>query len=126
VHEDGPEVKNRSPAFYVQLLLTLLLCAFLILPVIQSILAGLTVNYLIGLRSGLTVQWFRKVWDLYRDSIFRSIGIGLGCLGCTLPVEIESSREIDLVLAHRACVEDNGARRRLVKQQELEGMIAAM
>lgn len=84
MHEDGPEVKNRSPAFYVQLLLTLLLCAFLILPVIQSILAGLTVNYLIGLRSGLTVQWFRKVWDLYRDSIFRSIGIGLGCLGCTL------------------------------------------
>src|SRR6516164_7652017 len=48
------------------------------------------------------------------------------CLGCTLPVEIQSSRDIDLVLAHRACAEDDRARRRLFKQQELDGMIAAM
>src|SRR6516162_2409837 len=52
--------------------------------------------------------------------------ITLCCLGCTLPVEIESSRDIDLVLAHGACVEDDRARRRLVKQQEFEGMIASM
>lgn len=84
-------MKKHSPAFYAQLLLTLLLCAFLIVPVIQSILAGLTVNYLIGLRSGLTVQWFAKVWDLYRESIFRSIGIGLACLGCTLVLGVPAA-----------------------------------
>jgi len=75
---------RRSAGFYAQLLLTLLLCAFLVVPVVQSILAGLTVNYLVGVRSGLTLQWFGKVWDLYRDSIVRSIGIALACLGCTL------------------------------------------
>ena len=76
--------KRRSNLFYVQLFLTLLVCAFLIVPVIQSVLAGLTANYIVGVKSGLTLRWFVKVWDLYRDTIFRSILIGLACLAATL------------------------------------------
>ena len=84
-------MKKKSKLFYVQLSLTLLVCAFLIVPVIQSVMAGLTVNYLIGLKSGFTLQWFVKVWDLYRDTIYRSIMIGLACLGCTLILGIPAA-----------------------------------
>jgi len=73
-------MKKRSKLFYVQLFLTLLVCAFLIVPVIQSVTAGVTDNFLAGIRSGFTLRWFVKVWDLYRDTIFRSILIGLACL----------------------------------------------
>ncbi len=47
-------------------------------------MAGLTVNYLAGIRSGITLRWFVKVWDLYRDTIYRSILIGIACLISTL------------------------------------------
>lgn len=76
--------RRRSNLFYAQLFLTLLVCAFLIVPVIQSVLAGLTSNFLVGVKSGLTLRWFVKVWDLYRDTIFRSILIGLACLAGAL------------------------------------------
>ncbi len=82
---------KKSKSFYAQLFLTLLACAFLIVPIIQSVLAGLTVNYLVGLKSGFTFQWFVKVWELYRDTIFRSIMIGLVCLGCTLVLGIPAA-----------------------------------
>ena len=34
-------------------------------PVIQSVIAGLTANYILGLKSGLHAMAVRKVWDLY-------------------------------------------------------------
>lgn len=77
-------MKKRSKLFYAQLFLTLFVCAFLIVPVIQSVTAGVTENFLVGVKSGFTLRWFVKVWDLYRDTIFRSILIGLACLVCTL------------------------------------------
>jgi putative spermidine/putrescine transport system permease protein len=70
--------------FFAQLAFTLLVCAFLIVPVILSMLAGLTENYLVGLKSGLTLRWVAAVWAGYRDTIFLSIAIALACLGCTL------------------------------------------
>jgi ABC-type Fe3+/spermidine/putrescine transport system ATPase subunit/ABC-type spermidine/putrescine transport system permease subunit II len=70
--------------FYAQLFLTLITCAFLVIPVCQSVLAGITVNYIAGIKSGLTLKWLIEVWSLYRDTIFRSIGIGLACLGVDL------------------------------------------
>jgi putative spermidine/putrescine transport system ATP-binding protein len=82
---------KKSKLFFAQLFLTLLVCAFLIVPVIQSVLAGLTVNYIVGLKSGLTLQWFVKVWELYRDTIFRSIMIALVCLGCTLVLGVPAA-----------------------------------
>ncbi len=75
---------KRGAAFYAQLAFTLLVCAFLIAPVILSILAGVTVNYQSGIQSGFTLRWVFAVWDGYRDTIFLSIGISLACLAGTL------------------------------------------
>lgn len=83
--------KGKPTIFYTQLLLTLLVCAFLIVPVIQSVLAGLTDNFLVGIESGFTFRWFGKVWDLYRDTIFRSILIGLACLFSTLVLGVPAA-----------------------------------
>jgi putative spermidine/putrescine transport system ATP-binding protein len=84
-------MKKRSKLFYIQLCLTLLVCAFLIVPVILSVTAGITTNFIVGIKSGFTLQWFGKVWELYRDTIFRSIMIGLACLGCTLVLGIPAA-----------------------------------
>ena len=46
-----------------QWLVTLLLCAFLIVPVVMSIMAGLTVNYFKGVSSGLTLRWLDRSVD---------------------------------------------------------------
>lgn len=68
----------------IPLVVTLLACAFLLVPIVQSVLAGLTVNYFRGLSSGLTLKWIDQVWELYADSIFLSIWLALGCLVVTL------------------------------------------
>ena len=77
-------MKKRDHLFYSQLGLTILASAFLVIPVIQSVLAGITVNFIFGLKSGLTLRWIVEVWNLYSDTIFRSILIGLTCLAVTL------------------------------------------
>jgi putative spermidine/putrescine transport system permease protein len=82
---------KRGPAFYAQLAFTLFVCAFLILPVILSVLAGVTVNYQNGLASGLTLRWVFAVWDGYRDTIFLSIGISLACLAGTLVLGVPAA-----------------------------------
>jgi putative spermidine/putrescine transport system permease protein len=82
---------KRSTAFYTQLVFTLLVCAFLIAPVILSILAGVTVNYQSGIQSGFTLRWVYAVWDGYRDTIFLSIGISLACLAGTLVLGIPAA-----------------------------------
>jgi putative spermidine/putrescine transport system permease protein len=82
---------KRGTAFYVQLGFTLLVCAFLIAPVILSILAGVTVNYQSGIQSGFTLRWVYAVWDGYRDTIFLSIGISLACLAGTLILGIPAA-----------------------------------
>ena len=70
--------------FYLQLGFTLLVSAFLILPVVLSVLAGLTKNFFKGLESGLTTKWVVEVWGLYADTIFLSMFIALACLVVTL------------------------------------------
>lgn len=75
----------------IQFLVTILACAFLLVPAIQSILAGLTVNYFRGLSSGLTVKWIGKVWELYADSILLSLLIAVACLAVTLVIGIPAA-----------------------------------
>lgn len=75
----------------VPLLVTLLACAFLLVPIIQSVLAGLTVNYFRGLSSGLTLKWIGQVWDLYAGSIFLSIWLALACLVVTLALGVPAA-----------------------------------
>ncbi|MFL9924422.1 ABC transporter permease subunit [Herbaspirillum lusitanum] len=71
---------QRSWRFYLQLAFTLLVCAFLIVPVLLSMLAGITENVFVGLSSGFTTRWVLQVWDAYQATIWRSIFIALACL----------------------------------------------
>ncbi|MBU9438175.1 ABC transporter permease subunit [Burkholderia multivorans] len=67
---------------------TLLLCAFLIVPVAMSVLAGLTVNYFRGLSSGLTLRWLEQVWQQYHGSIWLSLAVALATLAIVLVVGV--------------------------------------
>jgi putative spermidine/putrescine transport system permease protein len=75
----------------LQLIVTLFTAAFLLVPTIQSVLAGVTVNYFQGLKSGLTIKWIVEVWHLYAGSIFLSIGIALACLVVTLIIGVPAA-----------------------------------
>lgn len=74
--------------FYLQLAVTLLVCAFLMIPVGQSLLAGVTVNFLHGVKSGLTLRWVFEVWALYAETIYLSLLIAVVCLACTLVIGV--------------------------------------
>jgi putative spermidine/putrescine transport system permease protein len=83
---------NRRPLrYWLQLALTLAVCAFLVVPVVMSILAGVTQNYFIGIKSGLTLRWVVEVWTLYSDTIWRSIYVALATLGVTLVLGIPAA-----------------------------------
>jgi putative spermidine/putrescine transport system ATP-binding protein len=84
-------MKKRSGRFYIQLIITIITCAFLIIPVCQSILAGITVNFFRGLSSGVTLKWLVEVWTLYSDTIFRSIFIGVVCLSSALTLGVPAA-----------------------------------
>lgn len=91
-------MKTRNLTFSLQLIFTLCVCAFLIVPVLMSALAGITVNHFVGIKSGLTLRWIIEVWNGYGDTIFRSVGISLACLVVTLALGIPSA----YVLARRS------------------------
>ena len=86
-----------GPRFVTQLAFTVLVCAFLVVPVVLSVLAGLSENFFVGIRSGLTLRWVVQVWSLYRESIFLSLGIALACVAATLVLGVP----IAYVLARR-------------------------
>src|SRR3984885_3309678 len=77
--------------FTGQLLFTLLVPAFLVVPAILSISAGVTVNYFRGISSGVTLQWVFQVWDLYADTILLSFVIAFATLIVTLAVGVPSA-----------------------------------
>ncbi len=85
----GPTAERTAgsrvrPLLLAQAGLTGLLAAFLVVPVVLSMLAGVTRNDFIGLRSGFTLQWVAQVWDLYRDAIGLSLRVALATLVITL------------------------------------------
>ncbi len=84
----------RSVSKALALAVTLLACAFLLVPIIQSVLAGLTVNYFRGLSSGLTLKWVGQVWQMYASSIFLSIGLALACLVVTLVLGVPAAHAL--------------------------------
>ena len=81
----------KSKIKMLQLAVTLLACAFLFVPIVLSIMAGLTVNYFKGISSGLTLKWVFQVWELYADSIFLSMWLAVACLFCTLIIGIPAA-----------------------------------
>jgi putative spermidine/putrescine transport system permease protein len=74
-----------------QFLFTLVVAAFLIVPAILSMLAGITVNYFRGIASGVTLQWVIQVWDLYAETIGRSFLVAGATLFVTLVVGVPAA-----------------------------------
>lgn len=75
---------QRRGLFWLQLLFTLSLCLFMLVPIVLSLLAGVTENYFTGLKSGLTLRWVVQVWEMYSGTLWLSLQIALSCLGCVL------------------------------------------
>ena len=81
--------RSRGTGFLTGLFFSILVAAFLIGPVVLSVLAGLTENYQRGiLQSGMTLRWVFRVLDLYLHTIGLSLGIALTTLVCTLVLGI--------------------------------------
>ncbi|KVH49813.1 ABC transporter permease [Burkholderia diffusa] len=84
----APRVSGARAIATLQWAVTLLLCAFLIMPVVMSVLAGLTVNYFRGLSSGLTLRWLDQVWQQYQGSVVLSLGVAFATLAIVLAVGV--------------------------------------
>ena len=70
--------------FAGQLVFTILVAAFLMVPAGLSIAAGITANYFRGIQSGVTLQWVAQVFDLYADTILLSFIVAFATLAVTL------------------------------------------
>ena len=77
--------------FAGQLGFTLLVAAFLVVPAVLSMVAGVTDNYFRGVRSGLTLQWVVQVWELYAPTIGLSFVVALATLAVTLAVGVPAA-----------------------------------
>jgi putative spermidine/putrescine transport system permease protein len=77
--------------FTGQLLFTLTVAAFLVVPAILSIYAGVTVNYFRGISSGVTLQWVFQVWDLYAGTILLSFVLAFATVAVTLLVGVPAA-----------------------------------
>src|SRR5437867_12102144 len=88
---------RRTSRFYLQLGFTILVCAFLVVPVVLSIMAGLSQNFFVGVKSGLTLRWVGEVWAMYRATIFLSMLVALATLVVTLVIGVPAA----YVLARR-------------------------
>jgi len=82
--------------FAAQLAFTLAIAAFLIVPALLSMLAGVTANYFRGIQSGLTLQWVAQVWELYADTIVRSFVIAFATLAATLIIGVPAAYALHL------------------------------
>ena len=81
----------KSKTKILQLTVTLTACAFLFVPIILSVLAGVTANYFQGISSGFTLKWVFRVWGLYADSIFLSMRLAFSCLIMTLIIGLPAA-----------------------------------
>lgn len=113
---------KRGIAFYAQLAFTLLVSAFLIVPVGLSMLAGVTANYFQGIGSGLTLDWVIKVWQLYSDSILLSMEIALACLVSTLVAGVPAA----YVLARRPSALGRAIEELMVMPVAIPGLATAL
>src|SRR5262245_17038235 len=77
--------------FAGQLVFTLVVAAFLVVPAGLSIAAGVTVNYFRGIQSGLTLQWVVQVWELYAGTIVLSFVIAFATLAVTLAAGVPAA-----------------------------------
>lgn len=113
---------KRSVYFWPLLAFTLLVCAFLVVPVGMSMLAGVTRNYFEGVSSGLTFDWVIKVWTDYRHTVFLSIQVALACLICTLLLGVPAA----YVLARRSNTFTRAIEELLVMPVAIPGLATAL
>jgi len=113
---------RRGPLFWLQLGFVLLVAAFLIVPVIMSMLAGITLNYFIGIESGVTLQWLERVWEGYRHTIFLSLRIALATLIVTLLLGVPAA----YVLAVRQTALSRSIEELLVMPVAVPGIATAL
>jgi putative spermidine/putrescine transport system permease protein len=114
--------RNLSATFWLLLAFTLFVCAFLVVPVIMSMVAGVTENYFIGWRGGLTFAWVLKVWTDYRHTILLSIQIAIACLACTLVLGVPAA----YVLARRSNSFTRALEELLVMPVAIPGLATAL
>lgn len=88
---------RRTAPYWFQLVFSIAVCAFLVVPVLLSVTAGVTLNWQRGLAGGLTLQWIERVWALYADTVVRSLALALACLAC----DIVAGVPLAYVLARR-------------------------
>src|SRR5262249_38746929 len=87
----GGGMRKKPLRYWLQLALTLAVGAFLVVPVAMSILPGLTDDFFVGVKSGLTLRWVGEVWALYNDTIWRSAYVALATLAVTLALGIPAA-----------------------------------
>lgn len=76
----------------VQVTATVLVTAFLVVPMVLSLMAGVTENYFQGIwRSGVTLRWVVEVWGLYADTILLSLQIAIATLAATLTIGVPAA-----------------------------------
>jgi putative spermidine/putrescine transport system permease protein len=77
---------------WVQIGTTVVVTAFLVVPMVLSLMAGVTANYFQGIvRSGVTLQWVGEVWALYADTILLSLKIAIATLAATLLIGVPAA-----------------------------------
>ena len=82
---------RRGARFWLQLGFTVFVCLFLVVPVVMSVLAGITENFFIGVKSGLTLRWIAEVWRLYANTVYLSLGVAVACLAVTLVLGVPAA-----------------------------------
>ena len=88
--------------FVFELIFTLLVAAFLIIPIVLSMTAGITVNYFRGVGSGLTLAWIGEVWTLYADTIARSFEIAFTTLALTVLIGVPAAYALHMRPSRRS------------------------
>jgi putative spermidine/putrescine transport system permease protein len=83
---------KRGLGFYAQLAFVCLVCAFMLVPVLMSLLAGLTRNYFQGaVASGLTFDWLRQVWAAYSQTIWLSLELAAACAAVVVVIGVPAA-----------------------------------
>jgi putative spermidine/putrescine transport system permease protein len=83
-------MRNRW-IFAGQLIFTILVAAFLMVPAGLSITAGVTANYFRGIGSGVTLKWVAEVFELYAGTILLSFVVALATLTVALLVGVPAA-----------------------------------
>ncbi|MDR3439662.1 ABC transporter permease subunit [Telmatospirillum sp.] len=71
---------RQNLLFWLLLAFTVATCAFLIVPIGLSLLAGVSANWQLGPSGGLTLRWIEEVWSLYSGTVVRSLVLAVACL----------------------------------------------